>query len=83
MNTPLIYIKIHFQRWTHQKFLPSLWTHAAPPSRDEFTLPLNLSWPVACFPGKNVAEQPGSLLDSPAQPREQSHYKSSHSAPTH
>lgn len=59
---------------------PTLYIHRPlPPSREKFTPPnpFLLGWPNGLLSPKNMAEQPGSLLDFLAQPREQLHYKTS------
>lgn len=64
---------------------PMLYEHRPlPPSREKFTSPnpFLLGWPGCLLHQQNTAEQPGSLPDFPAQPREQLHYKTSPPVPT-
>lgn len=64
---------------------PMLYVHRPlPPSERNSRPPIHFSWvgPVASFHRQNTAEQPGSLLDFPAQPRQQLHYKTSPPVPT-
>ena len=76
--------KKSFPKW-NQKFLPCfMYTGHSLHQERNSRPPIHFSWvgPVASFHRQNTAEQPGSLLDFPAQPRQQLHYKTSPPVPT-